>query len=154
MNAQYGKNTSYFSYKHIQPWAPPRSDYNDTTGQWKKAELPDNEIDNFHEEELRMIQINIPDEDDERNVESFIYKYFKGVESINVGVEGMILLLYKKIDDAIMIVESDGKQVQINNKAYTISRCGVYKLEADNNSLQSGQNIFEAETPKKTSANV
>ena len=76
MNVRYSKDTAYSPYLHILPWAPPRSDYNNSTGQWikppKEKILPPADITNLQNEELRTVQIDLNDETDKKDIEEYV----------------------------------------------------------------------------------
>ena len=154
MNVRYSKDTAYTLYPSIKPWAPQRADYNDATGQWTKPErektVPPQVIENLQLQELRTVQIDASNEDEKRDIKSYVDMYCPNTESIDLGITGMVLIRYKNQADAENFASANSNKVKINDKLYNVSRCGVYNLITDNKSLQQGSNNFEPETPPKT----
>ena len=154
MNVRYNKDTAYHPYKFIEAWAPPTTDYNEVTGQWKRRErekqLPDNEIESLHDEELRTIKIEVPEESDKENIKKYMNTYEHNVKDFNASVLGMVLLRYENENQAKNFVEKHKGQAMICGKTYAVSRCGIYELSTDKTSLSKGPNVFVQESPVKT----
>ena len=156
MNVRYSKDTAYSRYPSVQAWAPQRADYNDATGQWAKPErekaVPPQEIANLQQQELRTVQIDAANENEKRDIKTYVEQYCPNTESVDLGITGMVLVRYKNQSDAENFASLNSGSVQINNKFYNVNRCGVYNLITDTKSLQQGSNNFEPETPQKSTS--
>ena len=156
MNVRYSRDTAYSRYPSVQAWAPQRADYNDATGQWAKPErekaVPPQEIANLQQQELRTVQIDAANENEKRDIKTYVEQYCPNTESVDLGITGMVLVRYKNQSDAENFATLNSGSVQINNKFYNVNRCGVYNLITDTKSLQQGLNNFEPETPQKSAS--
>merc|ERR1712242_296350 len=94
----------------------------------KKGEktVPPQVIENLQLQELRTVQIDASNEDEKRDIKSYVDKYCPNTESVDLGITGMVLIRYKNQSDAEKFASTNSNKVKINDKLYNVSRCGVY----------------------------